>query len=179
MNIEKIRPAGIKSSNRRPIIQRIRQSDTLVPHCTGQQPRETSRKTIGLSKASAIAYQVVQQLFSSRSLINARIRVISGLSFEKPQVLAHDAYDRRGELFKSFANWLTYRDRPVPDARIAIYPFKRVFEVAETTTDVKSGLAETCFLPSPDTKERETWYINMGAATMEMFTLQALVEAAH
>jgi len=54
-----------------------------------------------------------------------------------------------------------------------------VFEVAETTTDVKSGLAETCFLPSPDTKERETWYINMGAATKEMFTLQALVDAAH
>jgi hypothetical protein len=94
-------------------------------------------------------------------------------------VLAHDAYDRRGELFKSFANWLTYRDRPVPDAKIAIYPFKRLFEVAETTTDVQSGLAETCFLPSPDTKERETWYINMGASDRGMFTLQAMIDAAH
>lgn len=94
-------------------------------------------------------------------------------------VTAHDAYDRRGHLFKSFANWLAYRDRPVPDARIAIYPFKRVFEVAETTTDVQSGLAETCFLPSPDTRERETWYINMGASTKDMFTLQAVVDAAH
>ena len=94
-------------------------------------------------------------------------------------VLAHDAYDRHGQLFKSFANWLTYRDRPVPDARVAIYPFKRVFEVAETTTDVQSGLAETCFLPSPDTRERETWYINMGASDKSMFTLQAVIDAAH
>jgi hypothetical protein len=94
-------------------------------------------------------------------------------------VLAHDAYSRKGELYKSFANWLTYRDRPVPDARIAIYPFKRLFEIAETTTDVQSGLAETCFLPSTDTKEKETWYINMGAADKTMFTLQAVVNAAH
>jgi hypothetical protein len=88
-------------------------------------------------------------------------------------VLAHDAYDRRGEPFKSVANWLTYRDRPVADAKVAIYPFKRLFEVTETTTDVQSGFAETCFLPSPDTKERETWYINMGASDRSMFTLQA------
>jgi hypothetical protein len=70
-------------------------------------------------------------------------------------------------------------DSHPPSARIAIYPFKRVFEVAETTTNVKSVLAETCFLPSPDTKERETWYINMGVSMKEMFTLQALVDAAH
>ncbi len=94
-------------------------------------------------------------------------------------VIAHDAYDRHGELYKSFANWLAYRDRPVPDARVAVYPFKRLFEVAETTTDVQSSLAETCFLPSPDTKEKETWYINMGVTDKSMFTLQAIVDAAH
>lgn len=70
-------------------------------------------------------------------------------------VLAQDAYDRHDELFKSFANWLAYRDRPVPDARVAIYPLKRLFEVPETTTDVQSRLAETRFLPLPDAKEKE------------------------
>lgn len=74
---------------------------------------------------------------------------------------------------------LAYRDRPVPDARVAIYPFRRVLEVAETTTDVQSGLAETCFPQSPDTKERETWYINTGTSDKSMFTLQAVVDAAH
>jgi hypothetical protein len=44
---------------------------------------------------------------------------------------------------------------------------------------VQSGLAETCFLPSPDTQEKETWYINMGVADKHMFTLQAVVDAAH
>lgn len=94
-------------------------------------------------------------------------------------VLAHDAYDRKGELLRSYVSWVTYRDRPVPDARIAIYPFKRLFSVAESNTDVQSGLGETCFLPSPSTKERESWYINMGASSKEMFTLQAVVDAAH
>jgi hypothetical protein len=94
-------------------------------------------------------------------------------------VLAHDAYDRKGELFKNFTNWLTYRDRPVPDARVAIYPYKRLFEVAEATTEIESGLSEVHYLPSRTTPERETWYINMGVTTKEMFTLQAMVKAAH
>jgi hypothetical protein len=71
------------------------------------------------------------------------------------------------------------RDRPIADARVAVYPFKRLFEVAETTTDVQSGLAETCFLPSPDVREKETWYINMGVTNKNMFELQAVVDAAH
>jgi hypothetical protein len=93
-------------------------------------------------------------------------------------ILSHDAYDRKGELFKNFTNWLVYRDRPVPDARIAIYPYKRVFEVAESTTDVKSGLAEVHYLPSHSAPERETWYINMGVVDKNMFTLAAMVKAA-
>jgi hypothetical protein len=94
-------------------------------------------------------------------------------------VFAHDAYDRKGELSKNFTNWLVYRDRPVPNARIAIYPYKRLFEVAEATTDLSSGLSEVHYLPSHHTEERETWYINMGVATKPMFTLDALVKEAH
>jgi len=43
---------------------------------------------------------------------------------EADVVLSHDMYDRRGELMVNFTNWLTYRDRPVPDVKIAIYPFQ-------------------------------------------------------
>jgi hypothetical protein len=46
---------------------------------------------------------------------------------------------------------------------VAIYLFKESLKVAETR-DVQSGLAETRFLPSLETKERETRYINMGAS---------------
>ena len=94
-------------------------------------------------------------------------------------VLAYDSYDSKGELIKNFTNWLTYRDRPVPGARVAIYPYKRLFEVAEATTEIDSGLSKVYYLPSRSTPERETWYINMGVTTKDMFTLQAMVKAAH
>ena len=94
-------------------------------------------------------------------------------------VLAHDSYDRKGELIKNFTNWLTYRDRPVTEARVAIYSYKRLFEVAEATTEIDSGLSKVCYLPSRSTPEGETWYINMGVTTKDMFTFQAMVKAAH
>ena len=43
--------------------------------------------------------------------------------------------------------WLATRDRPVPDAKVAIYPFKRSFTVGSDATDVQSGVATMCYLP--------------------------------
>src|SRR5208282_4412241 len=44
-----------------------------------------------------------------------------------------DSYDRRGELWKTQIYLLTYRDRPVPDAKVAVYPYKREFVVAASS----------------------------------------------
>ena len=89
-----------------------------------------------------------------------------------------DEYDARGELWQNHIYWLTYRDRPVPDARVAIYPFKREFVVGAASTDVQSGLSTMCYLPGKDTPERECWYINMGAVGRDFFTTEAMVRAA-
>ena len=89
-----------------------------------------------------------------------------------------DEYDARGELWQNHIYWLTYRDRPVPDARVAIYPFKREFVVGAAATDVQSGLATMCYLPGQSTPERECWYINMGAVGRDFFTTAAMVRAA-
>jgi hypothetical protein len=89
-----------------------------------------------------------------------------------------DEYDARGELWQNHIYWLTYRDRPVPDARVAIYPFKREFVVGAASTDVQSGLSTMCYLPGKDTPERECWYINMGAVGRDFFTTDAMVRAA-
>ena len=89
-----------------------------------------------------------------------------------------DEYDAKGELWQNHIYWLTYRDRPVPDARVAIYPFKRAFVVGAAATDVQSGQATMCYLPGQHTPERECWYINMGAVTRDFFTTQAMVKAA-
>ncbi len=89
-----------------------------------------------------------------------------------------DTYDRQGQLFRSHIYWLANRDRPVPDAKVAIYPFKRSFVVGAVSTDVQSGQATMCYLPGRDTPERECWYINMGAVERSFFTTDAMVRAA-
>jgi len=90
-----------------------------------------------------------------------------------------DTYDRAGRLFRTHIYWLAYRDRPVPDARVAIYPFKRGFVVAAVSTDVQSGQATMCYLPGIETPEKECWYINMGAVDRSFFTTDAMVRAAN
>jgi len=90
-----------------------------------------------------------------------------------------DTYDRQGKLFRAEAFWLAYRDRPIPDAKVAIYPFKRAFVVGEAGTDVQSGQTTMCYLPGIETPERECWYINMGAVDKSFFTVDAMVAVAH
>ena len=90
-----------------------------------------------------------------------------------------DSYDQRGELWKTQIYLNTYRDRPVPEAQVAVYPFKREFITAASSIDVQSGIATTCYLPGPDTPERECWYINMGAVDRSFFTTEALTKAGH
>ncbi|MGA6972669.1 MAG: DUF1329 domain-containing protein [Candidatus Binatus sp.] len=89
-----------------------------------------------------------------------------------------DDYDRGGQLFRSHIYWLATRDRPVPDARIAIYPFKRSFVVGAVSTNVQSGLSTVCYLPGRESPERECWYINMGAVDKSFFSTDAMVRAA-
>ncbi len=89
-----------------------------------------------------------------------------------------DAYDRKDQLFQAFIYWLAYRDRPVPDARVAIYPYKREFMVGELAIDVYAGEHEMCYLPGLGTPERECWYINMGAVDKKFFDPDSMAAAA-
>ena len=89
-----------------------------------------------------------------------------------------NVYDRRGELRISNIHMVAYRDRPVPDAKVAIYPFKREFVVGAASTDVQSSMVTMCYLPGLETPERECWYINMGAVDKSFFTTDALVRSA-
>ena len=89
-----------------------------------------------------------------------------------------DTYDRRGQLWRTNLYWLAYRDRPVPDAKIAIYPFRREFVVGASELDVQGGRSAVCYLPGRETPERECWYINMGAIDKSFCTIPAMVKAA-
>jgi hypothetical protein len=101
---------------------------------------------------------------------------VDGEAWLNPYV---DSYDTKGELWKTQIYLHTYRDRPVPEAKVAIYPYKREFNVVASSVDVQSGMVTTCYLPGPDTPERECWYINMGAVDKEFLTTEAMAKAGH
>jgi Protein of unknown function (DUF1329) len=90
-----------------------------------------------------------------------------------------DTYDWNGHLFRSRIYWMAYRDRAVPEAKVAIYPFKRMFVVGAVSTDVQSNQATMCFLPGVERSQSECWYINMGAVDKFFFTVDALVRSAN
>ena len=89
-----------------------------------------------------------------------------------------DTYDRQGALWTNHIYYLANRDRPVPDARVAIYPFKRSFVVGAVSTDMQGGLSTMCYLPGIETPEKECWYINMGAVDRDFFTTNTMVRLA-
>jgi len=89
-----------------------------------------------------------------------------------------DTYDQKGHLWRTHIYWLAYRDRPVPDARVAIYPFNREFVVGAASIDTQGNFSTMCYLPGQHTPERECWYINMGAVDKDFCTIRAMVAAA-
>ncbi|MGH7778808.1 MAG: DUF1329 domain-containing protein [Candidatus Binataceae bacterium] len=80
-------------------------------------------------------------------------------------ITASDQYDKQGKLWKTIVAFNTYRDRPVPDAKVAIYPFKRMFKTALVDEDIQDGYSTVVYTPGHDTEEHECWYINMGVVT--------------
>jgi hypothetical protein len=73
---------------------------------------------------------------------------------------------------------MNYADRARADSRIAIYPFKRQFQVGSSTVDVQGGLSTVCYHPSMNAPSPEGWFINMGAVDRDWFTPEAMARAA-
>ncbi len=92
-------------------------------------------------------------------------------------ITASDQYDREGNLWKSIATFNTYRDRPVPDAKVAIYPYKRMFQVALVDEDLTSGGTSVVYMPGPEATDHECWYIDMGVVDNAFFTPEAMARA--
>jgi hypothetical protein len=107
------------------------------------------------------------------------IRRILYIDSEGWFITASDQYDRNGELWKTLVAWHTYRDRPVPDARIAIYPYKRIFQIGLADEDLQNGSSSIVYMPGPHSPERECWYIDMGVVDKQFFMPQALENAGH
>jgi len=89
-------------------------------------------------------------------------------------VTASDQYDREGKLWKSIATFNTYRDRPVPDAKVAIYPYKRMFQIGLVDEDLTTSGTSVVYMPGPEAADHECWYIDMGVVDNAFFTPDAL-----
>ena len=94
-------------------------------------------------------------------------------------ITASDLYDRQGKLWKTIATFNTYRDRPVPDARIAIYPYKRIFQLGLVDEDLNTGFSSVIYMPGATAPDRECWYIDMGTVENAFFQPEALQSAGH
>ena len=94
-------------------------------------------------------------------------------------ITASDQFDRDGKLWKTLVAFNTYRDRPVPDAKVAIYPYKRMFQLGLVDYDVQLGYSSVIYMPGRETEERECWYIDMGTVDNSFFSPQALQNAGH
>ncbi len=92
-------------------------------------------------------------------------------------ITAADQYDRDGKLWKTIATFNTYRDRPVPGARVAIFPYKRMFQLALVDEDVQTGNSSIIFMPEANSPVPECWYIDEGTVTNAFFMAQAMGRA--
>jgi len=93
-------------------------------------------------------------------------------------ITASDQFDGQGQLWKTIVTFNTYRDRAVPDAKVAIWPFKRIFETALVDEDVTDGFSTVIYSPGPDSHD-DGWYINMGVVDKTFFTPEKMVQAGH
>jgi uncharacterized protein DUF1329 len=94
-------------------------------------------------------------------------------------VTASDQYDRQGKLWKTIATFNTYRDRPVPDARVAVYPYKRIFQLGLVDEDLTTGYSSVVYMPGKTAPDRECWYIDMGTVDNTFLAPQSLEKAGH
>jgi hypothetical protein len=90
-------------------------------------------------------------------------------------ITAADLFNPNGELWKTIATFNAYRDRSSPGARVAIWPFKRMFQTAMVDEDLTSGFSTTVFSPRTD-GDSECWYINSGAVDEAFFTMGNMVQ---
>jgi len=93
-------------------------------------------------------------------------------------VTASDQFDNQGQLWKTLVTFHAYRDRAVPNARVAIWPFKRMFETALVDEDLTSGFSTVVYTPGHSGND-DSLFENMGAVDRTFFTPEKMVQAGH
>ena len=90
-------------------------------------------------------------------------------------ITASDQYDNDGDLWKTLAIFNAYRDRGMPTAREAVYPFNRMIQTAIVDEDIRTGFSTVSYMPGKESEEREGWYIDPGAAPLSSASTSSIV----
>ena len=91
-------------------------------------------------------------------------------------ITASDLYGPNGQLWKTIANFHAYSDRSTPNARAAIWPYKRMFATAQVDEDLTTGFSTILYSPPRDGGS-EGWYINSAAVDRTFFTPMRLEQS--
>jgi Protein of unknown function (DUF1329) len=125
-------------------------------------PEAWEMRQLYVIEATAKPLSWHQKIGSNGVLIPKRILYIDS---EGLFITASDQYDQQGKLWKTIATFNTYADRPVRDAKVAVYPCKRMFQTALVDEDIQNGFSSVVYMPGHESEEHESWYINMGVVS--------------
>jgi hypothetical protein len=62
---------------------------------------------------------------------------------------------------------------------VAIYPYRRFFQIGMVDTDLDSGYTTVASMPGSSATSPDSWYINMGAVDNAFFTTGNLEVASN
>jgi hypothetical protein len=101
-------------------------------------------------------------------------------------VLGSDIYDKRGELWKVWLEFFSFRKQSDPESKI-VYEDEMGFTSA-VMIDTQMDHATVIMIPGPDSPDQETWYFNKGPHAVSpyasgniesVFTVPHLMSAGH
>ncbi len=164
----------------RPMLAVVHAANVPEPPCQFDNgrtvcPENWEMRQLYIVEATVKPLSWHQKIGSSGVVIPKRILYIDS---EGWFITASDQYDPGGKLWKTLATFNAYRDRPVPDAKVAIYPFKRMFQTATVDEDVNTGFSTVQYMPGHESEDRDCWYINMGLISKSFLTPQGMLSNA-
>jgi hypothetical protein len=160
----------------RPMLASVEAENSPAQPCPSDGGRTVCAENWELRNVYAI-----EATAKPRSILGASVIIPKRILYVDSEgwfITASDQYDRQGQLWKTLVAFHAYRDRAVPNARVAIWPFKRMFETALVDEDLTSGFSTVIYSPGHSGND-DSLYVNMGAVDRNFFTPQNMVKAGH
>ncbi|HKN01589.1 MAG TPA: DUF1329 domain-containing protein [Candidatus Binataceae bacterium] len=146
----------------KPMLASVHAASAPAKHCQFDNGRTVCPENWEMRQLYIIAATAKPRLGQQRNGIDTVSipRRILYIDSEGWFITASDQYDWDGVLWKTLAIFNAYRDRGMPEAHVAIYPFKRMFETAIVDEDIRTGMSSVSYMPGSEDDEHEGWVID-------------------